>query len=329
MFIGTQSIARMPKFPSVIWKLETLHNQGLTGRGTTIAIIDGGVASSHSSLQEKFNQPITMIDGYNFVSGLTTDWHGPSARDSHGTAVAAVAGGCAFTVGNNEVIPSGIAPNAELYICRIFHNNQLYNVHEAIKHILNLQKNKIKHIDVLCMSFKLPGKDEKIEFLLLQLANEGVVCVAAAGNDGLFQKGISFPASDPNVLSVGALKPLGQVSDLNPSDKIDVYASGENLVLPSLDSQVSVTMYDGTSFSTPMVAGFISLLIQCAKEFPQTTSNVVSKYHDIKFLKELFNNRLLCDKRKLLCVHDFLSDILSGMLNLISLIQEIYPTFSP
>ena len=355
--VGVQTIARIPKFPTEIWKLETLHNRGLTGEGTTIAILDGGIDSSHSSLREKFNQG--LIDGFNFVSNSTADWHGPNARDCHGTAVAAAAGGRAFTVNdNNGIIPHGIAPNAELYICRVFLNNQSYNLPVALQHILDLKRNTQKQIDVLCMSFKLPGKDENIESLLSQLSSEGVVCVAAAGNEGNLQKGVTFPASDPHVLSVGALKPLGQMSDLNPYDKIDVYAPGEDLVFPSLENQSSVTMYDGTSFSTPMVAGFLSLLIQCVnvyckEHYPNdaistpmdtststdaantsndttSTSKIVSKYHDVKFIKELFNSHTLCDKRKLLRVPEFLSDIcISGKLDLVSLIQEIYPDFSP
>lgn len=332
-FLGTQSISRIPKYPSDIWKLEPLHNRGLDGTGTTIAILDSGIDLTHISFSEKLKH--SFIGGQNFVPEISQStetivpdhWHGQSVKDSHGTAVAAVCGGCTYTIGN-EVVPNGVAPKAVLYICRIFQNNQVYPLHvyAALEHIINLHKHNT--IDILCMSFKLPGKDEGIESLLSHLANAGVVCVAASGNDGLYQKGITFPASDPHVLSVGALKPLGQVSDLNPCDKIDVYAPGEDLILPTLENQNIIAMQDGTSFSAPMVAGFLSLLIQCAKEISQSP-NVISKYHDVKFLKELFNNPTLCDKRKLLRVPEFLSDILDQKSDLTSLIQKIYPDFSP
>ena len=296
----------------------------LTGSGTTIAIIDGGIASSHSSLAGR-----TLIDGHNFVPGFTEkDWHGPTGMDNHGTAVAAVVGGREF-ISASTVVPHGIAPEAGLYICRVFHNNKHYNVPNALQHIVNLQ-NETKSIDILCMSFKLPGKNEGIESLLAQLASLGVVCVAAAGNDGDYQKGITFPASDPNVLSVGALRPRGKVSDLNPRDNIDVYAPGEDLCLPSLESANGVTLDDGTSYSTPMVAGFISLLIQCANAYNPHSSNIIKKFHDVKFLKELFNNKKLCDRRRLLHVSEFLTRLfVTREYRLLSLITDVYPEFLP
>jgi subtilisin family serine protease len=245
----------------------------------------------------------------NFVSTPPdNNWSGENAKDSHGTAVAAICGGCEYTTTDNVNVPKGIAPNAGLFIFRVLQNDKLYNVDVALEYIIGLH-NSVP-IDVLCMSFRLPGKDERIEFLLSQLANAGVVCVAAAGNGGDNQDRIDFPASDPHVLSVGALRPLGQVSDLNPSDNIEVYAYGEDLVLPQLESQNTIGVQDGTSFAAPMVAGFLSLLIQCAKE---VSPNVANKYHDVKLLKELFKNPILCDKRRLLShrVPKFFSDILN------------------
>lgn len=128
LFLGTQSIARRPNFPSAIWGLEDLRcHHKLTGSGTTIAIIDGGIASSHSSLAGR-----TLIDGHNFVPGFTEkDWHGPTGMDNHGTAVAAVVGGREF-ISASTVVPHGIAPEAGLYICRVFHNNKHYNVPNAL-----------------------------------------------------------------------------------------------------------------------------------------------------------------------------------------------------
>ena len=325
-YIGSQTIARNPTSPVIIWNLQQLHQLRLTGKGTTIAILDGGFDHNHFSLQKG-----DSIKGYNFVPGMDSlvnpnEWSGSTAGNYHGTAVAAIAAGLPFTDGHILLhFPGGVAPDANLYICRVL-EPPTCNIHDGLKHIRDVAK--IYGIDIVCMSFKMLGKDEQIEALLAELYKLGVVCVAAAGNDGDFQTSVSFPASDPNVLCVGALRPRGQPSDLNPRDVagIDVYAPGEDIFVPGLSTQSNGDINDGTSLSAPMVAGFLSILIQCAN-FTQNP-RIIAKYHDVKFLKQLFNNYRLCKDRKLLHVFDFLNNIYYGKEQLDQLIQEVYPNFS-
>ena len=322
-------MARIASHPTLIWELSSLHSRGVTGQDTTIAILDGGIDLNHMSLN---NRLISQdINGRDFVND-SHGWYGPIARDAHGMAVAALAGGRGFTriinVNTTENIPDGVAPQAKLYICRVFHNQQEYNIVSALQHIIDVASSNQGCIDIVCMSFKLSSKTEFVEDLLSQLSQLGVVCVAAAGNLGELQTGVNFPASDPNVLAVGALKPLGQKSCLNPNDGsgIDVFAPGEDVVVPSPENETSVILNDGTSYSTPIVAGFLSLLIQCAKA--TNNEKVIKKYHDVKFLRQLFCDHRLCKDRKLLHVNQFLSDIHEGHLSMVSLIQKVYPKFN-
>ena len=313
-----------------------------------IAILDGGIDDSHPSLHSKFTQG--KISGCNFVPldpstnqpNTTVDpnqWCGPFARQHHGTAVAAIAGGHAFTVtkpnGETLTVPEGIASDAHLHICRIFDTNgKMHNLHSALQHLLQLLQQNYS-IDILCMSFKTPA-DRRVENLLEQLTKKGIVCIAAAGNEGLDQDGANFPASDPNVLSVGALKPQGRKADFNPEIGIDVYAHGEDLVVPTLTTATNtagIELCDGTSFATPMVAGFLALLIQCAKELPGSTANVVKEYHNIRFLKKLFLRHELCDGQKLIRASEFLMEILNrhglGENYIVKLIRFHYNDFVP
>lgn len=348
-------------FPSARWKLEWLHSQNhdqltgkapLRGQGTVIAILDGGVDDNHPSLRSKFTE--RKISGYNFVPNCTSDpstnqtvdpnqWYGLDARQQHGTAVAAIAGGHAFTSTvtkpNGETctltIPEGIASDAHLHICRIFDTNgKMHNLHSALQHLLQLLQQNYS-IDILCMSFNTPA-DRRVENLLEQLTKKGIVCIAAAGNDGLYQDGADFPASDPNVLSVGALKPQGRKADISPEIGIDVYAHGEDLVVPTLTTETNtagIELCDGTSLATPMVAGFLALLIQCAKELPGSTANVVKEYHNIRFLKKLFLRHELCEGQKLIRASEFLMEILNrhshGENYIVKLIRFHYNDFVP
>ena len=78
----------------------------------------------HRSLNDKYMRG--QITGHNFVrdeSGRVADigkWHGEGST-LHGTQIASIIGGCAFTksdVNGTTDYPAGIAPDADLYLCR-------------------------------------------------------------------------------------------------------------------------------------------------------------------------------------------------------------------
>ena len=120
-----------------------------------------------------------------------------------------------------------------------------------------------------------------------------------------------FPANCKDVLSVGALKPTGQKSDLTPPDGIDVFAFGEGVVVPSVSAANATTKLDGTSFAVPMVAGFLALLFQCTKILPPRTKDVEDAYHNVNFLREHFKFYRLCDdKKRLVRVGDYFEELL-------------------
>ena len=282
------------------WNLKEIHALGITGKGITIAIIDDGLNRSHLSVQEKYRAG--EINGFR-------EWYHNEAE--HGTAVAAIAAGKPYTTDAGDDIPPGIAPDANLYIYRLGKNFGADDLLDALKHILNEAESK--RIDVVAMSVCLEGSYKDIEAILEKLTKKQIVCVAAAGNSGDLEPGAEFPASDSNVLSVGALEDVGQVATINPQEEIDVYAFGKNVFVPSLSKINAATNLDGTSFAVPMVAGFLALLFQCTKwekEFPGC-GGVYDAYHDVKFLRKHFIKcHKLCKDKRLLHVDSyFLTDL--------------------
>ncbi|HEX8254432.1 MAG TPA: S8 family serine peptidase, partial [Thermoanaerobaculia bacterium] len=101
-------------------KANALWSTGLRGQGITVAIIDDGVDYTHPDLGGCLGAGCKVISGYDFVdldanpqSGYTTDATTKvTARDYHGTHVAATAAGL-----------KGVAPDASIIAIRVLGTN--------------------------------------------------------------------------------------------------------------------------------------------------------------------------------------------------------------
>jgi subtilisin family serine protease len=231
------------------------------------------------------------ITGRNLVrveNGVATaedreKWYGEGDHTLHGTQIASIIGGCAFTVKGDgtdtvTVYPAGIAPDTDLYLCRAVNPVE---IEDALKHLHDSKK-----VDVICMSLTMDLDDvEGIRNRLGELTQKDVVCIACAGNEGYIQEYPGFPAFNQNVLSVGALQSKGELSGMNPprGSGIDVYAPGESICVPSYEKE-GIMPDQGTSYSAAIVAGIILLLIQCAGT---VDDDVRKMYHKLEFLKRL------------------------------------------
>ncbi len=111
--------------------------------------------------------------------------------------------------------------------------------------------------------------------------SQGVIFVAAAGNSGT--SGVHFPASMANTIAVGSSNWLDQRSDFSSfaasGETLDVIAPGELIWSTSVFSAYDALLYDflglpgwepgtdtyggadGTSFSTPLVSGYVGLIL--------------------------------------------------------------------
>lgn len=257
---------------------------------------------------------------------------------AHGTCVAAIIGGQSYEYiekGKSIKIPNGVAPDCELFVCRVTSGKKDFYLENVFDSLLAME-----NLDIVCMSFSVDQNVyDAIMNHLQRLRDKDVVCIAAAGNEGEYQPEPGFPARDPNVLSVGALKPQGRKSDINPSSGIHVYAHGEEVIVPSVDYEFGLIQATGTSFAAPMVAGFLSLLFQLLKnpnlytsdeDVQQKIEYVTKKFHDLEFLKKLFEFcEDLCKDKQLLFVQDFLQKIYHGgenyLGNLITYIESCKP----
>ena len=180
----------------------------------------------------------------------------------HGTAVASVLGA---ETNNNQLI-AGVDHNTTLMNIRAFNSTGQSNtaiIRAGVQYAID------NGADVINMSFGGSCDDESFRDPLLedffeQAVAEGVVLIAASGNDG--ENKVCYPASSPHVMAVGATNEddnRTSYSNYSDANLLDVVAPGDVPVVnaPSAAMPNSAYIMSGTSFAAPHVAGLASLIL--------------------------------------------------------------------
>lgn len=258
-----------------VMNTQILANQGLTGKGVTIAFIDTGIASHLDFVCPK-KRIILFKDFVNFEKDNYDD-------NGHGTFVSSVAVGNGFASAKKY---SGVAPNSNIISLKTLDKNGetgAFTILEAMQWIH--ENHKKYNIRVVCMSFGSQplSVSDPLTRGAEMLWNDGIVVVAAAGNSGPDSQTIKSPGVSTKIITVGALddkrtesedydEKLFSVADFSSRGpafsfyKPDLLASGVNLVCCSNKPEQLYTKMSGTSVATPLIAGLCCLIIE---QFPK------------------------------------------------------------
>lgn len=259
------------------------YNGGYTGAGITVAVLDTGVDDEHDGLDGKFIAGVDFMESSDNQDGT----YNPDDKDGHGTHCAGTIMGRG-TQGRNI----GVAPGANLVDLKVLNDWGFGgNLYEGIE--WSIQNQDTFGIDVLSISIgelmggNSDGSDSNGR-IAQQAVENGMVVVAAIGNDGNDHVGISSPAAADNVIAVGAIDdyetvdrtndhvadfsqsgPRKDDGDLDPYDeaKPDVVAPGVDITsCASYNGNLGIlgaagyTDKSGTSMACPHVAGVCALI---------------------------------------------------------------------
>ncbi len=256
-----------------------LHEQDFTGSGMIVAVLDSSFpnASTNPGFSEMVNDG-RLLGTWDFV----LDQVDATGTGTHGIRTTSDIGGFI----QDEFV--GTAPEASFYLFRTEDGTSENPVEEAYW-VEALERADSLGVDVTNTSlsyrdFDNSNYDHTYDDLDGQTTfaarganialEKGMIMVSSAGNSG--NSGfpwVATPADAPGVLTIGAVTSNGSYasfSSIGPTTdgriKPDVMAQGQNAAV--IDDNGNVDFNNGTSFSSPIMAGAITCLWQSRPEVP-------------------------------------------------------------
>jgi hypothetical protein len=291
---------------SIVRSTETQDAFHVSGSGV-VAIIDTGVDPLHPALA-----PV-LLPGYDFVDNTNgADEKGDLAHstvavlDGGGgspayvspwtAAVVSPAGAAALNNSQYAAFGHGtmvagivhlVAPTAKILPLKAFSADGTGYASNIIRAIYFATA---QGSNVVSMSFSFSSSLGAMSDAVKYANRQGVICVAAAGNEG--EEIRVYPASYSQVMGVASTSnsdTLSSFSNYGPQ-VVWVGAPGENIV--STYPFATYASSSGTSFSTPFVSGTVALLTQLDGSVDQTrAAEAIGHAHHIS--RQQLNRGLL------------------------------------
>lgn len=205
-----------------------------------VGIIDTGIDYRHPDLQGNVREGVSTLDGH---SSFVDDY-------GHGTHIAATIGA------NNRYGLIGINPYVEFYAVKAFDKEgggKLADIIEGIDWLMRRQ------VNIINMSFSTNETSMAFDRAIRSAYSQGVVLVAAAGNDG-GQNSVNYPARLPEVIAVSAIDSQDKIASFSSNGpQVDFCAPGVNITSAWLRG--GYESKSGTSFAAPHITGTVADII--------------------------------------------------------------------
>lgn len=222
--------------------------------GVKVCVIDTGYALGHPDLPG-LGEGLTGESNTAEAGNWYQDGHG------HGTHVAGTVAAI-----NNEQGVVGAAPGVGLHIVKIFADDGQWTYSSDL--LEGISQCQDAGADVVNMSLGGYGATSTEEYAMRQFAREGMLLVAAAGNDGISTP--QYPASYDDVISVAAVREDERWAPFSQHNyEVEIAAPGLNVLSTYPGDQYAFS--SGTSMASPHVSAIAARLWNAFPECSNAT----------------------------------------------------------
>jgi len=291
-----------------IIRLSDAQNGFNIGGTGIVAVIDTGVDTSHPVLQ-----PV-LLPGYDFTRNQpgASEWldipqlqngesegsddQGPVIVQQSSVAVldqssVAVLDGGPYAAFGHGTMTTGlvhlVAPKSKILPLKAFTSNgtgYLSNIVAALYYAVQHQAN------VVNMSFDVSTSSAALSQAVSYANQNGVVLVAAAGNENT--NAPVYPAAlNSNVMGIASTTNWDARSTFSNYGNTDVWIAAPGEYVISTFPGGTYASASGTSFSSPIVAGTVALMLNAKPSLNQASASSALS-HAIKLTPDLHNGRL-------------------------------------
>jgi subtilisin family serine protease len=282
--------------------------KGFNLRGTGIvAVIDTGVDPNHPVLH-----PV-LLQGYDFTRNQpgASEWLDVSSTGLNPTGTqtgqpamvqqssaaildqssAAILDGSPYVAFGHGTMTSGlvhlVAPSAKILPLKAFSTNGTGNLSNIVSALYYAVQNKA---NVVNMSFDLSYSSPALSQAISYANKAGVVLVAAAGNENTSAR--VYPASiSGSVVGVASTTDWDSRSSFSNYGTADVWIAGPGENVISTYPGGTYGSESGTSFSAPLVAGTVALMLSAKQPLNQSQA-ASALSHAIQLTPDLNHGRL-------------------------------------
>src|SRR6056297_1729890 len=240
---------------------DIVHDNGYTGSGADIAILDTGIDQDHPDLQANLGK------GKDFSGKGTWD-----DGDGHGTHCA----GIANAVDNTEGVV-GVSTEATLHAGKVLGDDgsgSFSDVAAGIEWAAN------QGFDVASLSLGASSGTTALQDAVDYAYNNGVLVVSSAGNSGPCNDCVGYPATYSNAMAISSTDSDDSLSSFSSTgSEIELAAPGG-----SIYSTFTGGGYDtlsGTSMSCPHVSGAGAQLMATGMSNTEARSTLKNTAEDI------------------------------------------------
>jgi subtilisin family serine protease len=291
-----------------IIRLSDAQNGFNIGGSGIVAVIDTGVDTSHPVLQ-----PV-LLPGYDFTRNQpgASEWldvpqlqigenegtsdQGPVVVQQSSVAIldqssVAILDGGPYAAFGHGTMTTGlvhlVAPKAKILPLKAFTSNgtgYLSNIVAALYYAVQHQAN------VVNMSFDVSTPSAALSQAVSYANQKNVVLVAAAGNENT--NAPVYPAAlNGNVMGIASTTDWDARSSFSNYGNTDVWIAAPGEYVITTFPGGTYASASGTSFSSPMVAGTVALMLNAKSSLNQASASSALS-HAIKLTPDLHNGRL-------------------------------------